>query len=189
MKSLIISFILVLGFSTNLFSQQNEILKVGDKTPKFKAIADNGKIWDSEKYIGKKYIIVYFYPAAMTGGCTKQACAYRDFNNNIKSVNAVVVGVSGDNIKGLKLFKKTNNLNFTLLSDESGKIAKKFGVPTRDGGTITREIDGKSFELVRGTTASRNTFIIDKKGNIVYVNDSVNAAKDSEVVLEFLESI
>ena len=189
MKSLIISFALLFVFSTTLFSQENKSLKMGDKAPKFKTLADNGKIWNSEKYMGKKYIIVYFYPAAMTGGCTKQACAYRDFKNNIKSANAVVVGVSGDNVEGLKLFKKANDLNFTLLSDESGEIAKMFGVPTRDGGTITRKIDGESIDLVRGTTAARWTFIIDKKGNIVYKNDSVNATKDTEQVLDFIENL
>jgi len=189
MKSVFISFVLLFVFSTTLFSQQNQLLKVGDKAPKFKTLADDGKIWDINKYLGEKIIIVYFYPAAMTGGCTKQACAYRDFKSSIKSANAVVVGVSGDNIEGLKLFKKANDLNFTLLSDESGEIAKMFGVPTRDGGTITREIDGKSFDLVRGTTASRWTFIIDKKGKVVYKNDSVNATKDTEQVLEFLVNL
>lgn len=189
MKSLIISLVLILGLTTTLFSQENKLLKVGDKAPMFKILADNGSIWDIENYIGEKYIIVYFYPAAMTGGCTKQACAYRDFKSSIKSANAVVVGVSGDNIEGLKLFKKVNDLNFTLLSDESGEIAKMFGVPTRDGGTITREIDGNSFDLVRGTTAARWTFVIDKKGNIVYKNDSVNAKNDTEEVLRFLNDM
>ncbi len=188
MKSVVISFILLFVLSTSIFSQENKILKVGDKAPNFKTLADDGSIWDIKEYLGKKYIVVYFYPAAMTGGCTKQACAYRDFKSNLKSVNAVVVGVSGDNVDGLKLFKKANDLNFTLLSDESGEIAQKFGVPTRDGGTITREIDGESFDLVRGTTASRWTFIIDKNGKIIYKNDSVNAVKDSEEVISFIEN-
>ena len=189
MKSIIISFALLLGLSANLFSQENQLLKVGDKAPKFKTLADDGSIWDIEKYLGKKYIIVYFYPAAMTSGCTKQACAYRDFKSSIKSANAVVVGISGDNVEGLKLFKKAHDLNFTLLSDESGEIAKMFGVPTRDGGTITRKIDGKSLDLVRGTTASRWTFVIDTKGNVVYKNDSVNAKNDTEEVLSFLNDM
>jgi len=99
-----------------------------------------------------------------------------------------VVGVSGDNVEGLKLFKKAENLNFTLLSDESGEIAKSFGVPTRDGGKITREIEGQSYDLVRGVSASRWTFIIDKNGNIVYKNEQVDADKDAEAVLAFLKS-
>jgi peroxiredoxin Q/BCP len=74
------------------------------------------------------------------------------------------------------------------LSDESGEIAKLFGVPTREGGTITREIDGATVELERGTTASRWTFIIDKKGKVVYKNDEVNATNDTEEVLSFLKN-
>lgn len=188
MKSLIIFSLLFIGLSTGLFSQENQMLKVGDKAPKFKTLTDDGSTWDIKDYLGEKYIIVYFYPAAMTGGCTKQACAYRDFKTNIESANAVVVGVSGDNVDGLKLFKKTHDLNFTLLSDESGEIANKFGVPTRDGGTITREVEGESYDLVRGTTASRWTFVIDQKGKVVYKNDSVSAANDTEEVLNFIKN-
>jgi peroxiredoxin Q/BCP len=163
-------------------------LKVGDKAPEFKTKADDGSVWDINEYIGKKYIVIYFYPAAMTGGCTKQACTYRDFKNDIESADAIVVGVSGDNVEGLQLFKKVNDLNFTLLSDESGEIAGKFGVPVRDGGSITKEIDGQSFNLVRGSTASRWTFIIDKQGKIVYKNEQVDATKDTEEVLTFLKN-
>lgn len=174
---------LIIAFQTNA-----QELKVGDKAPAFKTLADDGTTWNAKDYLGKKIIVVYFYPAAMTGGCTKQACAYRDYKSDIESANAVVVGVSGDNVEGLKLFKQAHDLNFTLLSDESGEIAGKFGVPLRDGGTITREIDGQSFDLVRGTTASRWTFVIDKKGKVVYKNDEVNATKDTEEVLSFIKS-
>lgn len=176
-------------FSIIAFAQTGNGLKVGDKAPSFKATADDGTVWQSNDHVGKKYIVVYFYPAAMTGGCTKQACAYRDLKSEIESFDALVIGVSGDNVDALKLFKKAENLNFTLLSDVAGEIAGKFGVPTRDGGTITREIEGTSFDLVRGTTASRWTFIIDKNGKIVYKNDQVDATKDTEEVLGFLKNI
>lgn len=182
------AFVLLIGlfvFISNGFSQE---LKVGDKTPSFKTLTDNGTIWNVNDYLGKKNIVVYFYPAAMTGGCTKQACTYRDFKTEIESADAVVVGVSGDNVAGLKLFKQAHNLNFTLLSDESGEIAKIFGVPTRNGGTITKEINGKNFDLTRGSTASRWTFIIDKKGNVVYVNNQVQATQDTEEVLNFIKN-
>ena len=186
MRKILYVFILVVGaFLTG--NAQTE-LKIGDKAPQFKTKADDGSTWNVNDYLGKKHIVVYFYPAAMTGGCTKQACAYRDLKTEIESADAVVVGVSGDNVEGLKLFKKAHDLNFTLLSDESGEIAEKFGVPTRDGGTITREIDGQSFDLVRGTTASRWTFIIDKKGKVAYKNDQVNATKDTEEVLNFIKN-
>lgn len=185
MRSVILALILLVVLAFNSYSQLNK----GDKVPDFKTLADDGSEWNIKDYLGEKYIVVYFYPAAMTGGCTKQACAYRDYKTEIESANAVVVGVSGDNVEGLKLFKMAHDLNFTLLSDESGKIATIFGVPMRDGGKITREIDGKSVDLVRGTTASRWTFIIDKKGKVVYKNEEVNATKDTEEVLAFIKNI
>ncbi len=188
MKKTIFVIILTIAISNFLNAQTAQVLSVGDKAPSFKTLADDGKAWNVNDYIGKKYIVVYFYPAAMTGGCTKQACAYRDASASIETANAIVVGVSGDNLEGLQLFKKAENLNFTLLSDESGEIAAKFGVPTRDGGKITREINGQSFDLVRGNTASRWTFIIDKNGRIAYKNEQVDATKDAEMVLDFLKN-
>lgn len=184
MKLVVIASLL-LSISFNSFSQE---LKVGDKAPAFSAMADDGTTWNVNNYLGDKFIVVYFYPAAMTGGCTKQACAYRDMKTEIDGANAVVVGISGDNVEGLKLFKQANDLNFPLLSDESGEIAKKFGVPLRDGGTITRKVNGQEFDLIRGTTASRWTFIIDKKGTVVYKNSEVDATKDSAEILDFLKN-
>ena len=180
----IFSFLVAVVFAGSALAQ----VAVGDKAPVFTATTDEGSTWKLADYIGKKNVVVYFYPAAMTGGCTKQACAYRDAQPAIESANAVVVGISGDNPEGLKLFKKAETLNFTLLADEKGEIAKSFGVPVKDGGTITREIEGKSYDLTRGATASRWTFIIDKKGNVVYKNEQVDAAKDAEAVLAFLKN-
>jgi peroxiredoxin Q/BCP len=184
MKTLVFTLTIFLGFTTQIISKE---LKTGDKAPGFTAKADDGTTWNLSDHIGDKNIVVYFYPAAMTGGCTKQACAYRDFSSDIKSAGALVVGISGDNVDGLKIFKKAYDLNFTLLSDESGKIAQKFGVPIKDGGTIDREVDGKTVELTRGATASRWTFIIDKNGKIIYKNEDVDATKDTEEVLKFLK--
>lgn len=180
--------ILVVALAMVSRAQNTNQLAIGDKAPAFTAKTDDGSTWKLADYVGKKNVVVYFYPAAMTGGCTKQACAYRDAQPAIESANAVVVGISGDNVEGLKLFKKAENLNFTLLSDQTGEIAKSFGVPLKDGGTITREVEGKSYDLVRGATASRWTFIIDKKGNIVYKNEQVDATKDAEAVLAFLKN-
>ena len=129
MKKILFSLFVVLISIGITYGQNPKVLSVGDKAPVFKATADDGSTWNLNDYKGKKYIVVYFYPAAMTGGCTKQACAYRDAQPAIESANAVVVGISGDNVEGLKIFKQAENLNFALLSDESGEIAGKFGVP------------------------------------------------------------
>jgi peroxiredoxin Q/BCP len=184
MKALFLSLLMV--FSVGLFAQNG--LNVGDKVPGFSAIADDGSTWEMKDYMGEKYMVIYFYPAAMTGGCTAQACAYRDLSSDLESLDALVVGVSGDNAEGLEFFKKAHNLNFTLLSDETGEIARIFGVPTRDGGTFTSEFNGQAFELERAVTTSRWTFIIDNERKIVYKNEQVDVAKDSEEVLSFLKN-
>lgn len=185
MKTLLGSVILLMLVSCTLTGQQG--LAVGDKAPLFKAKADDGSTWDLTKYLGKKYVVVYFYPAAMTGGCTKQACSYRDHRADLQSAGVEVVGISGDNIDGIKLFKQAENLNFTLLSDDKGEIAKAFGVPLSDGGSIKRTVDGAEHELVRGVTAKRWTFIIGKDKKIIYKNDAVNPEKDTEEVLNFIK--
>lgn len=183
MKTMFIVLFSVISFG--LFAQDG--LKVGDKVPNFTAVTDDGGTWELQENLDNKYLVVYFYPAAMTGGCTKQACAYRDLSSELGSQNAKVVGVSGDRPENLKFFKQAHNLNFTLLSDKSGEIAQKFGVPTREGGSNTGEFQGKDFQFEREVTTSRWTFIVDKNGKVVYKNDQVNAVKDSEEVLSFLK--
>src|SRR6056297_2781054 len=157
MKGII--FILLITFSVVSSSQNSNGLEPGDKVPDFQATSADGTTWNFENHVGDKYIVLYFYPAAMTGGCTAQACSYRDLSNDLESEDAMVVGVSGDNVEGLQFFKKAHNLNFTLLSDESGDIARIFGVPVRDGGTFNSEYNGQECELKRGVTTSRWTFI------------------------------
>jgi len=162
-------------------------LSVGDKAPEFKALADDGTTWNISKYLGNKYIVVYFYPAAMTGGCTKQACSYRDHKDDLQSAGIEVVGISGDKIENLRLFKQAENLNFTLLSDEKGDIARTFGVPLTDGGAIKRTVNGTEHDLLRGVTAKRWTFVIGRDKKIIYKNEAVNAEKDTEEVLNFIK--
>jgi peroxiredoxin Q/BCP len=185
MKAIIIT-ILAISLTQGSFAQNG--LNIGDRVPGFEATADNGSVWNLSDHLGKEYLVVYFYPAAMTGGCTAQACNYRDMSSDLKKLNAMIVGVSGDNPEGLKFFKEAHNLNFTLLSDESGKIAGIFGVPTREGGVVKNEFNGKAFELERGVTTSRWTFILDKKGKVVYKNEQVKAKEDTADVLNFLKS-
>jgi len=164
-------------------------VEVGDKVPDFSAKDDANQPWNSSDYIGKNILVVYFYPAAMTGGCTAQACAFRDDKSTLDALNAKVVGISGDNVDNLKYFKEAHDLNFPLLADPEGKIARKFGVQIKDGGSIVRNIGGTDITLERGVTASRWTFIIDKKGEIVYKNTEVNAAEDSKQVIAVINRL
>jgi peroxiredoxin Q/BCP len=165
-----------------LASTQLHALEVGDKAPEFSTKDDAGNTWKSADHVGKVNVIVYFYPAAMTGGCTKQACSYRDGKDELSKLGAVVVAVSGDHVDALKNFKIAENLNFPLLSDASGEISKAFGVPTRPGGELKRTVNGKEVTLIRDNTASRWTFVIGKNGKVIYKNTKVNPTKDLEEV-------
>ncbi len=169
------------------YSQDSEI-KVGDKAPSFNAIDDQGKKWNSNEVVGNKVLVVYFYPAAMTGGCTAQACAYRDNMDKLRDLGIEVVGISGDEVINLKYFKMAHDLNFPLLSDPDGSIAKKFGVPTKEGGEISREVDGEEKILKRSITTSRWTFVIGKNGKVIYKNTEVDAAEDSVNVLKAIQA-
>jgi peroxiredoxin Q/BCP len=185
MKKIVLIQLFLFAISALVLSQ----VEIGDKIPNFKVPDETGKTWELKKNLSQEYLVVYFYPAAFTGGCTQQACSYRDMSEDLSSLGATIVGVSGDNPSTLKMFKAQNNLNFTLLSDENGDIAGIFGVPTREGTTITREIDGKSFDLSRGATIQRWTFILDKQGKLIYKDAAVNASEDSRKVTEFIQSL
>lgn len=169
--------------------QTGSTLKTGDKVPLFTATDENGNTWSIKDFIGKKTIVIYFYPAAMTGGCTNQACNYRDDQIKFGEKNAIVVGISGDEVENLLLFKQVHNLNFTLLSDKDGTIARQFGVPVSEGGSFEQDVAGKKYSLNRAITASRWTFIADKDGDIRYINRSVDATGDSKNVLDVIEEL
>ena len=165
-------------------------LKVGDAAPKFAVKDDSGKDWKSDEHVGKKIVVVYFYPADMTGGCTKQACGFRDDMAKLSGKDVEVVGVSGDSVRNHQLFKKAHELNFALLADTDGMVAEKFGVPVTPGEkTVKATIDGKEEALTRSVTTARWTFVIDKQGKIAQKNSSVKAADDSKAILELIEKL
>ena len=165
-------------------------LKVGDKAPKFEAMDDTGKLWKSTDHVGKKIMVVYFYPADFTGGCTKEACGYRDDYSALTEKGVDVVGVSGDSVHGHELFKKAHELNFTLLADTEGKVAEAFGVPTEAGADTVMATNGDQKEpIYRTVTSDRWTFVIDKKGKVASKNTEVHAAEDSKAILETISKL
>ena len=167
-----------------------EEVKVGDAAPTFTAKDDAGKDFKSADVVGKKVVVVYFYPADFTGGCTKQACGFRDDYKKLTDKGVVVLGVSGDSVKTHELFKKDHMLPFTLLADETGEVAKKFGVPVKVGAATAKvKVDGKDAVLERGATISRWTFVIGKDGKVAYVDKTVKAAEDSKKVQEVIEKL
>ena len=193
MKTLRISSLLItvlLLAVTAIRSGTPADLKVGDKAPKFEAMDDAGKLWKSTDHVGKKIMVVYFYPADFTGGCTKEACGYRDDYSALTEKGVDVVGVSVDSVHGHELFKKAHELNFTLLADTDGKVAEAFGVPTEAGADTVMATNGDQKEpIYRNVTIDRWTFVIDKKGKIASKNTEVHAAEDSKAILETISKL
>ncbi len=182
----LLTLVLALSMNATLVAAVGDGLQVGDNAPSFVANDQDGNLWKSEDHLRKGFLVVYFYPAAMTGGCTAQACSYRDQKNGLDDLHVEIVAVSGDPVRNLKYFQEANQLNFTLLSDVSGEISTKFGVPVGKGGSITRSIGGEDKTLDRMVTASRWTFVIDPQGKVVYKDAEVNPAEDSQKVIDFV---
>ena len=188
----------VLGFAAlalatcylgGVFAADDKVeLKEGDKAPVFESVDETGKAWKSSDVVGKKIVVLYFYPADFTGGCTKQACGFRDDMAKLEGKNVEVVGVSGDSADVHAKFKAAQKLNFTLLADEDGAVARKYGVPFTKGATVkAKDADGKAFEFTRAGTAARWTFVVGKDGTIAYKNTRVTPALDAKAITEFID--
>jgi peroxiredoxin Q/BCP len=162
-------------------------LKVGDPAPVFETVDDQGKGWRAADHYGKKWVVLYFYPGDFTPGCTAQANAFRDAMNKLTGQGVEVVGVSGDSVQTHERFQKAQKLNFNLLSDEDGAVAKLFGVPVGKGATVkAKDADGKPFEFQRAATLGRWTFVVGKDGKVVYKNTRVTPAADAKAISEFI---
>lgn len=163
--------------------------EVGDRVQAFNANDHNGDLWQWEDHLAKgKYLVVYFYPAAMTGGCTRQACSYRDRAPDINDLNVEVVGVSADPVNSLRIFQKSEHLNFRLLSDVNATIAARFGVPVKPGGSLQRVVDGREVELTRPFTFARWTFVVGPDGKVLRKDTLVTPEADPNSVLEFVRA-
>jgi thioredoxin-dependent peroxiredoxin len=103
-------------------------MKVGKAAPAFTLLNQKGKKISLKSYKGDKNVVLYFYPKAMTPGCTVQACGVRDTKSKFSKKKTVVLGVSIDTSARLHKFQLKEGLNFDLLSDEDHKIADKYGV-------------------------------------------------------------
>lgn len=170
--------------STASNAAETPALAVGQEVPTFNANDHNGQLWQSEGQADSgKYRVFYFYPAAMTGGCTKQACTYRDRLLDLKEPHVEILGISADPVTNLKVFRDAYDLNFTLLSDVNSLIAQRFGVPIRKGGSIKLTVDGQEITMARSYSLARWTFVADPQGKLIYVNTSVQAQKDGDEVL------
>jgi len=140
------------------YAADNKTPQVGDKAPLVQGIDQHGKTWKLEEVVGKKLVLLYFYPKDDTPGCTKEACGFRDRVGDLKKDDVEVVGVSFDSPESHQKFIEKYHLNFPLLADTDGKIADAYGV----------RMPGKEM-------ARRVSFLIGKDGKILHVTDTMNA--------------
>jgi thioredoxin-dependent peroxiredoxin len=124
-------------------------LKINDQAPAFELKDQNGKVIKLSDFAGKSHIVLFFYPADYSPGCTAEACAFRDNYDVFKENGAEVIGISMQNEDSHKGFITKHGLQFQLLVDENGKTAEAYGI-------------GKLLGLLPG----RVTFVIDKAGII-----------------------
>lgn len=148
-------------------------VKVGDVAPDFTLPNQSGQLVSLKDFVGKKSIVLYFYPKDFSRGCTAEACTFRDNYEAFKDAGAEVIGVSSQSVESHDKFASLYMLPFILLSDEDGKVRKLYGVPS-----------------TFGVLPSRVTYIIDKKGMVRYIfNSQLNPTKHIEEALRILKEI
>jgi len=152
--------------------------KVGNKAPSFRLRDQDGSQIALKDYLGNKYVVLYFYPKAMTPGCTAQACGIRDSKKALDKRDVVVLGVSPDAVKRLPKFIDKESLNFRLLSEEDPAVAGKNGV-----WGMEKVMGGEFMGLIR------TTFIIGKDGRLLAVMDKFKTKTHHDDLLETLDEL
>lgn len=147
-------------------------LKAGDPAPDFEGPTSDGSKLGLKNFLGKKNVVLYFYPKDDTPGCTKEACSFRDNLQPIRNMGAEIIGVSLDSIESHGKFASKYGLSFPLISDNEKRIANAYGV-LKDTGTSTNRV----------------TFIIDKTGKIAKVFPKVDVTKHTEEVVSALKEL
>ena len=152
-------------------------LEEGSKAPAFTLQADDGSKVKSADLKGSP-IVLYFYPADDTPGCTKEACAFRDRSAELAKLGAKVFGVSPDDVASHVKFRDKFNLNFPLLADPDHKVAEQFGA--------WRE---KNMYGKKSMGIARSTFVIDKEGVVRKAWKAVKVEGHDEAVIEALKEL
>lgn len=152
--------------------------KVGNNAPAFSLKNQDDKTVSLKDFKGKKNVVLYFYPKAMTPGCTTQACGLRDTKAKLSRQDTVVLGVSPDPVKRLAKFRDKEKLNFDLLSDEDHKLADKYGV------WGLKKFMGREYMGV-----NRISFIIGKDGKLKHVMEKVKTKTHHDDVLELVKAL
>lgn len=153
-------------------------VKEGNLAPAFTLQDQDGNKVSLKDFRGSKHVVLYFYPKAMTPGCTVQACGLRDSSEALRKLDAVALGISPDPVGRLKKFAERDGLNFTLLADEDHAVAEKYGV------WGLKKFMGREFMGIL-----RTTFIINKEGRLVHIMDKVNTKTHHDDVIALLKSL
>ncbi|MFP3294790.1 MAG: peroxiredoxin [Caldisphaera sp.] len=149
-------------------------LKVGEKAPDFELTANDGEKVKLSDFKGK-FVILYFYPKAMTPGCTREGLRFNELLDDIKKLNAEVLGVSSDSVEKIKKFAERYGFKFKLLSDSNGEVINLY------------DVKKKYFSIL---TAERTTYIIDPNGIIVRVFQNIRPAeKHADLALKELKKL
>ncbi|KFF72042.1 thiol peroxidase [Pectobacterium brasiliense] len=151
-------------------------LKAGDIAPKFSLPDQDGEQVNLTDFQGQK-VLVYFYPKAMTPGCTVQACGLRDNMDDLKKHGVEVLGISTDKSEKLSRFVEKEVLNFTLLSDEDHQVSEGFGVWRE------KTFMGKTYDGIH-----RISFLIDENGKVEKVFDDFKTSNHHDIVLDYLKN-
>jgi len=152
--------------------------KTGSAAPAFTLPDAHGKPVSLKQFKGKNTVVLYFYPKAMTPGCTVQACGIRDSRKALAKLGAVVLGISPDPVAKLARFIDKEDLNFTLLSDEDHAVAEKYGA------WGLKKFMGREFMGVL-----RTTFIIGSDGRLKHVMAKVNTKTHHDDVLALIAEL
>lgn len=153
-------------------------LKLGNMAPAFILLNQAEEKVSLKDFRGKSAVVLYFYPKAMTPGCTLQACGLRDSKKQLAKLGAVALGISPDPVKRLAKFEEKESLNFDLLADEDHSVADKYGV-----------WDLKKFMGREYMGIVRTTFIIDKTGRLVHIMGKFKTKTHHDDVLELLKGL
>lgn len=153
------------------------MLEIGSPAPDFSTPDDQNQTVQLSAFKGQ-WVVLYFYPKAMTPGWTIQAQGVRDDFPQFESANAVVIGCSPDSPKRLAKFREKQNLPFVLASDETHEIAQMYDV------WVKKKMFGKEY-----WSNERSTFLIDPQGNIAEVFRKVKPQKHAQQVLDALEKL
>ena len=151
-------------------------LRVGQKAPDFDVTASDGTKLRLEDFVGKKNVVLYFYPGDFTPVCTRETCGFRDMHEALQSQDTEIIGVSVDSDASHRRFADQYKVPFPLVSDVQRSLSQAYGATSFLGDLFKK--------------AGRATFVIDKKGEIAGIfRGELSSAKHTDGVRELVRKL